>query len=146
MRNNRPAVQRFGGLAAMGVVCMLLAAAPAAAQGSGEFDSYRIPGWSFTPSLALGAIYDTNVALTSPRADQRRTQGDTLFSLMPAGQLELIRPRTDFSIAYRGFLRRYMDVDGLNSFDQRGEMSLTHMVTRRLTLSARDNFVDNSQP
>ena len=137
---------RSGRIARACALGVLLTAAPAAAQNPNqniELDSYRIPGWSFTPSVAIGVGYDNNVALTAPRADLGRTQGDTLFNIAPGGQLEYIRKRTDFAAGYRGFLRRYMDVDGLNSFDQRASMALKHLVSRRLTLFARDTFTDS---
>ena len=28
-----------------------------------EFQSWRIPGWTFTPGVTVGALYDTNVTL-----------------------------------------------------------------------------------
>jgi len=102
-----------------------------------------MPGWSFTPSVAFGVGYDNNVALTAPRADLGETQGDTLLRVNPGAQLEHIGKRTDFSAGYRGYMRRYMDVDGLNGFDQRASMSVKHLVSRRLTLFARDSFIDS---
>jgi hypothetical protein len=144
LRTERP---RAGGVRALafGVIVLLVAVAPAAAQQSDpapETQSYRIPGWSFTPSLALGATYDTNVALTDARADLGATQGDTFFNIVPGGQLEFIGKYTDFSASYRGFVRRYLEFDALNSYDQRGSLSLKRLVSRRLTISARDSFGD----
>src|SRR5215203_2458715 len=89
---------RSGRIARACALGVLLTAAPAAAQNtdqSVELDSYRIPGWSFTPSVAFGAVYDNNVALTAPRADLGRTEGDTVFNVAPGAQLEYIRKRTD---------------------------------------------------
>ena len=69
---------RSGRIARACALGVLLWAAPAAAQNggqAGEGESSRLPGWSFTPSIAFGAIYDSNVALSSPRADLRRNTG-----------------------------------------------------------------------
>jgi hypothetical protein len=126
-------------------LAVLTAAAPAAAQQPDqqtEVESHRLPGWSFTPSMAVGGIYDTNVALTSPRADLGETQGDAVFTIVPGGQLEYLGKRTDLSLGYRGFLRRYMDAEGLDGFDQRGTFGFKRLMSRRLTLYLRDSFAD----
>jgi hypothetical protein len=144
LRTERP---RAGGVRALafGAIALLAAAAPATAQRSdqaGEIQSYRIPGWSFTPSLAIGATYDTNVALTDARADLGTTEGDTFFNIVPGGELGFIGKYTDFSAGYRGFIRRYFELDALNSYDQRASLSVKRVMSRRLTLSARDSFSD----
>src|SRR5262245_53560335 len=88
------------------------AAGPANAQDmSPELQSYRTPGWSFTPRVTLGTVYDSNVALASAPADTGRTQSDGLFEVQPFGRLEFFSPRTEFSTGYQGYLRRYMDID-----------------------------------
>ena len=135
-----------GRLARACALGVLLWAAPAAAQSSGqaaEFESFRLPGWSFTPSIAIGTIYDSNVALSSPRADLRTTQGDALFNVVPGAQLEFNGRRSEFAANYRGFIRRYFDVEGLDSFDQRATLNARRMMTRRLTLHASDSFADS---
>ncbi len=129
----------------LGMVALLAAAAPGAAQQSDQstdIPSQRIAGWSFTPSMALGATYDTNVALSNPRADLGFTEGDTFFNIVPGGQLEFIGKYTDFSASYRGFMRRYLDFDALNSYDQRASVNVKRLVSRRLTLSARNSYAD----
>ena len=135
---------RAGGVRALAfaAIGVLATVAPAAARQSDqavEIQSYRIPGWSFTPSLALGATYDTNVGLTDPRAF---TEDDTVFNIVPGGQLEFIGKYTDFSANYRGFIRRYLELDALDSYDQRASISVKRLVSRRLTISARDSFGD----
>jgi hypothetical protein len=125
---------------------VLLLVAPVAGQQSDpsmEFQSYRLPSWSFTPSVGIGATYDTNVALSSPRASIGETQGDTLLNIIPAGQLEYLGKRTEFSANYRGFLRRYVEVEGLDEFAQRGSLSFKHALTRRLSFFARNSFADS---
>jgi hypothetical protein len=142
----RSLAARGGILAGVFALGIVLCAAPAAAQSSdqgGEAQSYRLPGWSFTPSIGLGAIYDNNVALSAPTAELGETQGDSLFNIVPSGQLEFIGKRTDFSLNYRGFLRRYFEAEGLDGFDQRGSMTFKRAMSRRLTLFARDSFADS---
>jgi hypothetical protein len=109
---------------------------------SSEFPSYRLPGWSFLPAVAIGATYDTNVALSSPRASEGGTEGDSLFNVIPSAQLEYLGKRTEFSAAYRGFLRRYTEVEGLDEFAQRGTLGFKHAFSRRSTFFVRNSFAD----
>ena len=137
---------RSGRIARACALGVLLWAAPAAAQNSDqavEIESYRLPGWSFTPSIAFGTIYDSNVALSSPRADVGQTQGDALFGIVPGGQLEYNGRRSEFAAGYRGFVRRYFDLEGLDGFDQRATLNARRAMSRRLTLFARDTFNDS---
>ena len=130
---------------AFGVLVLMLTVLPASARQSEpatEIQSYRWPGWSFTPSLAVGAIYDSNVALSDARADLGETQGDSFFNIVPGGQLEFIGKYTDFGVNYRGFLRRYLEADGLDGFDQRASMNVRRILSRRLTVALRDSFAD----
>ena len=107
-----------------------------------EFDSWRVPGWTFIPGLTLGAIYDSNIGLATPPADTGRTEGDELMLAAPFGQLEYYGRRTEFSAGYRGFVRRYMDVDRLNSFDQRVYTSLRRLATKRVTFYLQNASTD----
>lgn len=116
-------------------------ACPAAAQQE-EMASWSIPGWTFTPGLTIGGVFDSNVALADAPAETRRTQGDQLFLIQPSGQIEFLSPRTIFSTGYRGYIRRYLDVDQLNGFDQRLNVSVRRLATKRLTFYLTDSFVD----
>jgi hypothetical protein len=122
---------------------MIAAGAPAGAQDrSPEMQSFRTPGWSFTPGITFGTVYDSNVALASAPANTGRTQSDRLFEAEPFGRLEYFSPRTEFSTGYQGYLRRYMEFDQLNGFDNQAYASVRRLVTRRLTFFARDSYAD----
>ncbi len=125
----------------LGTALTLGLAVPAAAQQdmSAEVPS-RTPGWTVTPGVTFGAIYDSNVALASAPADTKRTQSDRLLLAEPFGQLEYFSRRTEFSSGYQGYLRRYADVTQLNSFDQRGYLSLRRLATRRLTFFLHETY------
>jgi hypothetical protein len=107
-----------------------------------EFDAWVIPGWTFTPSIGIAGLWDSNVAVAANQAEGRTTESDRLFLVHPQGQIEFRSPRTEFVGGYRGYLRRYMTAEALNGFDQRGYLSLRHMATRRLTVHARNEFDD----
>jgi hypothetical protein len=121
----------------------LVAGAPgpaSAQQTEPEPTSWRVPGWSFTPGVTVSGVVDGNVALAAAPADTGRTESDTLFVVQPFGHFEYFSPRTDFSSGYRGLLRRYVDVRGLDGFDQRGYVSLRRLATRRVTVFFNDTF------
>lgn len=113
-----------------------------AQQQESEFTSWRIPGWSFTPSLTAGMTFDSNVALRDAPSEEMGTQGDSLFLFAPSGQLEYLSARTDFSAGYRGHMRRYFDLEELDGFDQRVNASFRYLATKRLTVLVRNSFMD----
>ena len=48
-----------------------------------EFDSWQLPGWTFTPGVTFGWLHDTNVAVAFPPADVGKTAADNLFEMEP---------------------------------------------------------------
>lgn len=107
-----------------------------------EFDSWIVPGWSFTPGISLSGMWDSNVALAGRSAETGRTQGDNVFVVVPFGQIDLTSPRTEFTAGYRGYMRRYTEIDELNGFDQRAFLSLRRRVTPRVTWFVQDEFAE----
>ena len=129
-------IRRAVVLAALGVV------APAtlwAQDAPAEFQTVMNPGLTFTPGISLAGMWDSNVALAAPSG---RAAGDNLFMFEPFGQLELVSPRTQLVGGYRGYMRRYVDVEALNGFDQRGFFSLRRLATRRVTLFLNNEYAD----
>lgn len=118
-------------------------AARAQDQPTGEFESLRLPGWSFTPGVTIGALYDSNVTLAAPDVN-KHTPSDNLLAIQPYGQVEFYNSRTAFSTGYTGVLRRYMDFTQLDDSDNRGFFSLRREMTRRVTLFVLDNYAQVS--
>ncbi len=135
--------RRFHSSLAIAVAAAVLVPAAARAQGTeqpAEFTSWQLPGWTFTPGVTFGWLHDTNVAVTSaPFAGS--TAADNLFEMEPFGSLEYYSPRTDFSSSYQGFIRRYFELDELNSLEQHANVSLRHRVTRRLTVFGGEAYL-----
>jgi hypothetical protein len=125
------------------VAALIACATPAFAQVSqdlpSEFESWRLPGWSFTPGATFGMLFDSNVALAPPDVN-KKTAGDKVLAVEPMGQLEYYSARTSFSSGYRGLFRRYVDLTGLDDSEQRGFFTLQERLTRRVTLFATDNL------
>jgi hypothetical protein len=123
-------------------VLALCAGAPAsvlAQQAETELQSWRIPGWSFTPGVSIGAVFDSNVAIAGPDVSGS-TKSDTLLQVDPFGQLEFFSARTSFSSGYRGAVRRYFELRDLDSVDHRGYATLRHRITRRVSLFLDESF------
>ena len=134
---HNPRARRLAAIAAVVCAC----AVPAAAQQEEGVPS-TLPGWSFTPGISTGIVYDSNVSLSDAPASTGRTPSDQLWLVQPFGRLEYNAPRTVFSTGYRGFFRRYMELDQLNAFEQRADVSLRRLATKRLTFYGSNSFAD----
>ena len=136
-------MRSFHHAAVRAAAALLLCAAtamPAAAQDQpSEFPSFQVPGWTFTPGVAFGTLYDSNVAIAGPD-EFGKTASDSSFQMEPFGQLEFFSPRTSFSSGYRGSLRRYFDLTDLDSVDHRAYFTLRHHVSRRITVFGDESF------
>lgn len=128
--------------AAMLALIAVVAPAVSAQDRPAEFDAWVVPGWAFTPSLSLAGVWDSNVALAANQAEGRSTASDRLFMIEPHGQLEYRAPRTDFVLGYKGYVRRYLSVEGLNGYDQRAYFSVRHRATKRINVFANSEFAD----
>lgn len=134
-RLHRSTVHALAALA----LCASAATTAAAQETPAEFQSWRLPGWTFTPGVIMGALFDSNVAVAPPDANGK-TASDKLFQLQPFGQLAYYSARTTFSGGYQGSLRRYVDLGSLDGTDHRAYFSLRERVTRRVTIFANDNY------
>lgn len=117
----------------------LTAPAVSAQERSAEFPTHLNPGLTFTPGISVAGVWDSNVALAAPSG---RAASDNLFIFEPFGQLELVSPRTELVAGYKGYVRRYTDVEALNGYDQRGFFSMRRLATRRLAIFANNEYAD----
>src|SRR5262245_66454682 len=93
-------------LSMLALAAALATAAPAAAQEQPtEFRSWTVPGWTFTPGIIVGTLFDSNVAIAGPDVNGK-TASDNLLQMEPFGQLAYYSPRTTVSGGYKGSLRR----------------------------------------
>jgi hypothetical protein len=128
-------------LAVVGALVVLIAAAgPARAQVQSELSTGRTPGWSFTPGVSFGTVFDSNVALQAVSPTQRDAKSDRLMLAEPFAQLDFVSKRTELTTGYQGYVRRYMDFEQLNGFDQHGHGSLRRLVSKRVTMVLSDDY------
>jgi hypothetical protein len=105
-----------------------------------EFAAWRTPGWSFTPGVTIGPMWDSNVALTSAPAEANSVQADTLLVVQPTLQVGYASTRTSLAGGYAGYIRRYKDLDQLNGVDHRSYFSLRRLATRRLSYTLSNEY------
>ena len=120
---------------------LAVCAAPgiAAQERPAEFSGWVVPGWSFTPSIGLAGLWDSNVAVA---AEGPLTPSDRVLMITPQGQFDFRSPRTEFVAGYQGDVRRYATSNALNGFHQQAYLSINHRLTRRVDVSARHQFDD----
>jgi hypothetical protein len=106
-----------------------------------EFQSWRLPGWSFTPGVTIGTMFDSNVAVSQAALPGGNPASDNLFTVQPFGQLEFYDGRTSFSSGYGGMVRRYVDLTELNGVDHHAYLDLRRMLTRRVTFYTKENYM-----
>jgi hypothetical protein len=103
-----------------------------------EGEPTQAPGWTFTPAVIVGWMWDSNVALVT--AVNENIQSDSMLVLTPSGSVSFLGKHTSLGAGYSGTIRRYREVGELNSFDQRLRVGFTHRPTARLEISARESF------
>lgn len=106
---------------------------------STEAEPGQAPGWTFTPAVVVGWLWDSNVAMVTEGVGQD-IRSDNLLVITPSGSMDYLGKHTNFGVGYGGTMRRYREVNELNSFDQRLRFSLAHRPTARLLLFGREAF------
>jgi hypothetical protein len=110
---------------------------PLDAQGPVRTEQPTAPGWVFTPGIAVGETWDTNVLLAT---EDSGGQGDFLTAVSPRGALSYRGRHTTFSAGYSGSFNLYQELTELNAFDQRGTVDLRQRLSPRFTVFARNGL------
>jgi hypothetical protein len=117
---------------ALTALLLTLGAAVAQAQPAPWQPERLTPGWTFTPALGFGGLWDSNSTL--------RVTGDPLISqwvgiVNPRGELDFNGRRTRFTAGYSGALEAYQELAELTRYDQRGRLIVRYQSTPRLQFS-----------
>jgi hypothetical protein len=130
---------RSGKAAILSLLLLLVVQRGAAAQGVPQPvpTESRIPGWIFTPSLAVGGGWDDNVLLINPLNDPPR---DYASPINPAATIDFTGRRTQFSSSYLGSFTFYRRIEELTSFEHSFRASFQQRLNPRITLFADENF------
>jgi hypothetical protein len=97
-------------------------------------------GWTFVPGVVVGAMYDSNVAVTTSVDETGHPPSETLFTIDPTGSLRYLGRRSSFDANYRGNVRRYTSFGELDGYDQQAGVSFDRRATKRLTVDALNRF------
>src|SRR4051812_18546298 len=121
-------------IAALAIVAALTTATRVEAQPAPWQPERLTAGWIFTPSMVLGALWDTNVTV--------RQEGDPHIQqwvglLNPRGELDFNGRRTHMNTGYSGALTAYRDLPELNRYEQHGRFEVRHQMQERLSVFAR---------
>jgi hypothetical protein len=99
-------------------------------EAAGSSQAQPSAGWNLTPALLMSRMFDDNVLLRGPGDPQEH---DYINVVNPRGDLTYHGRRSDFSVHYDGAFVVYNQLDTLNSFEQRGGLSLKHRASKRNT-------------
>jgi hypothetical protein len=130
----------FSRLVAVAAACAVSVTVAAQQPPPTEVQSSPIAGWTFRPGIAIATTYDSNVAITTAPASTGETPSDTMLSINPVGALKYYGKRTVFDADYRGTIRRYQELSGLNGYDQHMSARIERRATKRLTIFAQNTF------
>lgn len=96
-------------------------------------------GWTFTPSMTIGTVWDSNPALVNEGVNQD-VASDRVLLITPSGDLSYEGRQTLFGTGYEGAWQRYSSLSALDSYDQRLHTTLVYKASPRLTWFASNNF------
>ena len=118
-------------------IVLAAAASPVAAQPAPWEPERVTAGWVFTPALALGGMWDSNVTIRQegdPRSEQ------LVGVVAPRGELGFRGKRTRFNAGYAGTLTTYRELAELQRYEQRGRLMASHAMTPRLEFRTRHSM------
>jgi hypothetical protein len=119
------------------VAVSAIAAAPAAAQALETATAVPGFGWTVTPSFLVNTTWDDNV-LVRGRGDDAPDDLVNVFN--PRIEADYRARRGEFGGAYDGAFRLYRQLTDLNSYDQSGTVSGRRLLSKHLSLFARNQF------
>lgn len=102
------------------------------------------PGWTFTPSFALGGAWDDNVLLAGTET-ATLLPDEYVTAIAPAGALHYYGRRLTLSTGYEGSFSIYREFSELNSLNQNASANAHYRWTPRLTIGAGQSFATSRE-
>lgn len=120
------------------IAAALLLAARAAQAQPGPWQPDRLTeGWTVTPSMVVGMLWDSNVTVRQS-ADPNLEEWIGLIN--PRGEVDYNGRYTRFNAGWSGAFERYRRFDQLNALDQRARTSLKRTLSQRLSADGRASY------
>ena len=95
------------------------------------------PGWVFTPTIAFGGMWDSNVTL---RNRNNPLVQEWVGLVSPRGELDYNGRRLRFNTGYSGALEAYRHVSELNRYEQRGRIFTRYRANPRLQMQSSASY------
>ena len=103
-----------------------------------DFDTpARVNGWTTSPLLMAGTVWDDNVLIQSTD-DAPQSDLTTIFN--PSGSVDYVGRKTFFSAAYNAGFTMYRSFSDLNSFEYGTRVSASRRLTAFTTISAHQSY------
>jgi hypothetical protein len=134
-------VRRFAGPGVRGFVGALLVlgatVAPASAQPAPWEPERVTAGWVFTPAIAFGGLWDSNVTVENDPNDLNPEQSEWVGLVNPRGTISFNGRRARLAAAYSGRLEAYRTLDELTRYNQSARAEARYQMTPRLLFETR---------
>lgn len=91
-------------------------------------------GWTFTPSIVFGALWDSNVTV---RQEHDPHVQEWVGLLNPRGEIDFNGRQTHFNAGYSGALTAYRNLPELQRYEQHGRFEVRHQLRPRIALYSR---------
>ena len=89
------------------------------------------PGWTLTPGFGVSETYDDNISMFGVRTAEE-SNNDVIATYSPSADLRYTGKHSDFAAGYAGSFLAYRTFSGLNSWDQRGRITMKRQESERL--------------
>ena len=96
-----------------------------------------VNGWTTSPLLAAGMVWDDNVLVQST---DDSPQSDLTMIFNPSGSVDYVGRKSSFSAAYNAGFTRYRSFTDLNSFEYGTRVSARRRLTAFTTISAHQSY------
>jgi hypothetical protein len=116
---------------------MLGAASAAHAQQAPWAPERLTPGWFFTPGVVIGALWDSNVTVSSAGNPQIP---EWVGLVNPRGEIDFNGRHTHVNGGYSGALEKYRRFDELQRYEQHARFQLRQEVSPRLKIGTSASF------
>ena len=116
-------------LASLTLLTLLLTATVSPAQPAPWQPDRLTAGWTFTPALGFGGLWDSN---TTMRVEGAPEIAQWVGLINPRAEIDFIGRRTRLTAGYSGALQAYRQLEELTRYEQMGRFQVRHSLTPRL--------------
>jgi len=124
----------------MATATVLAIVAPAYAQAPEWEPERTTAGWVFTPTITLGAQWDTNPTVENAGNQPQFHEWSAL--VRPVGELDFRGRRSQLNLGYSGAFTSYRNLPELQRYEQYTKTGIEHEFSRRLSTKSSVSYSD----